>query len=160
MILIHPNLYIGKDADCIAFHDNPEFAIVHACKTCHMRVLNYKKSLPKDHPNYYFLENENHIYLNLLDLPKELSQKYADPKFLAAIRFIDKHISTHKVLIHCNQGQSRSTSVGLVYLAKNNIIRNDTYRKACNDFIKLYPKFKPNNGVKLYVRNNWNSLVK
>lgn len=156
---IHNNLYIGKDADCIAVRDNPEFAIVHACKTCHMRVLNYKKSLPRDHPNFYFLEDENHIYLNLLDLPNELAKSYADPKFFAAINFIDKYISTHNVLIHCNQGQSRSTSIGLVYLARNKIIRPDTYRKACNDFKNIYPDFKPNNGVKLYTRNNWFQLV-
>lgn len=153
------NLYIGNDADCAACAKNSDFAIVHACKTCHQKALRYTKSLPQTHPNYLVYENGNHLFLNLVDMPNEFSPKFTHPIFLAAICFIGKNIADKKVLIHCNQGQSRSTSIGLVYLAIAGVISKDTYQNAVKDFINIYPEYIPGNGAMLYTKNNWNYLV-
>ena len=42
-----------------------------------------------------------------------------------------------KVLIHCNQGISRSPSIGLHYLSVKGIIKNESYEVAKEDFIKI-----------------------
>ncbi len=157
---IHPNLFIGVDADCRKCGFDPEFAIVHACKTCHQSALGYAKSLPPTDPNYLIYENDRHLYLNLVDMPAEFQPKFTHPIFDRAMDFIDRHIAAHKVLIHCNQGQSRSTSLGLVWLARAGIINNENLESAAAEFIKLYPDYLPGNGVRLYTKNNWDYLMR
>ncbi len=157
---IHPNLFVGNDADCAKCTHDSDFAIVHACKTCHQSALGYTKSLIPIHPNYLIFETGRHLYLNLVDMPNEFQSKFTHPIFDRALDFISKYISAHKVLIHCNQGLSRSPSLGLVYLAGNGIIANKNYETAVSAFLKLYPDYEPGNGVKLYTRNNWDYLMR
>lgn len=157
---IYPNLYIGNDMDCKKCANDSNFAIVHACKTCHQSVLGYTKSLPSAHPNYLIFETDCNLYLNLVDMPAEFHPKFTHPIFDKALGFISKHITKHKVLIHCNQGGSRSASLGLVYLAQHGIIANNDFEIAMSAFLKRYPDYKPGNGVRLYTKNNWNYLIR
>jgi len=157
MVEIYNNLYIGSKDDC---DNNSNIAIIHACKTCHMNVLNYKKSLPQDHEHYLIYEpNIDNLYLNLVDMEKELLPRYTDQIMKEAIDFIDNNISKKSILIHCDQGMSRSPSIGLLYLAINNIISNDDYKIASQEFLRLYPKFNPGNGITKYLENNWKELI-
>ena len=64
-----------------------------------------------------------------------------------------------KVLIHCNQGISRSPSIGLLYLAVKGIIKNENYNIAKEDFIKIYPKYEPS-GIKEFLEINWCNYFK
>lgn len=64
-----------------------------------------------------------------------------------------------KVLIHCNQGISRSQSIGLLYLAVKGIIKNENYNIAKEDFIKIYPKYEPS-GIKEFLEINWSNYFK
>lgn len=64
-----------------------------------------------------------------------------------------------KVLIHCNQGISRSPSIGLLYLAVKGIIKNENYNIAKEDFIKIYPKYEPS-GIKEFLEINWSNYFK
>ncbi|MBU0979430.1 MAG: dual specificity protein phosphatase family protein [Nanoarchaeota archaeon] len=135
MIQVCKNLSVGTTSDC--FYDEKEdYAVVHACKTpCHQRKLHYNRNLPPTHPNYLIYEEENHLYLNIVDMDRILS-KFADPIFLKAIEFIEKNISTKNILIHCNLGQSRSPAIALVYMAKNELITNSSYTDAISEFVK------------------------
>lgn len=157
MIEIYKNLYIGNDSDCIANYN--KLAIIHACKTCHQKALNYSKSLPSSHPNYLIYENENNLFLNLVDMPKEFMPRFTDPIMKKALEFIDININEKQILIHCNQGFSRSPSIGLLWLAINNHISNDSYDSAIIDFKKLYPIYQPSAGIYLYLKNNWTRLM-
>ena len=157
---IHPNIFIGNDTDCAKCINDLEFAIVHACKTCHQTALNYTKSLPPSHQNYLIFESGQHLYLNLVDMTQEFQPKYTHPIFDRTMDFINEQLPERKVLIHCNQGLSRSTSIGLVYLARHGIIANDDLESAATEFIKLYPDYQPGNGVKLYTKNNWDYLMR
>jgi len=76
--------------------------------------------------------------------------------FVASLDFIEKHISERKVLIHCNLGLSRAPSIALLYLAKRaKVISGEDYRKATQDFVKLFPSYQPARGIALYLGIHW-----
>lgn len=157
MTEITKNLYIGNDQDF--FNSNGDMAVIHACKTCHQKGVGYHGNLSSAHPNYLILDINNHLYLNMVDMDKELLSKYTNPIMMSALNFIEKHLSAEPILIHCNQGVSRSPSIGLVYLARENKISNDSYFDAKNSFFEKYPQYAPGRGIELYMQNNWNDLM-
>jgi hypothetical protein len=156
---IYDSLFIGSDDDCATCVINPEFSIIHACKTCHQRAVGYKGSLPSTHPNYLIYENDAHLFLNMVDIPNELLPKFTNLIFNCAMKFIKREIQDKKILIHCNMGQSRSPSLGLAYLAITGIISNNSYEVAMKEFIGLYPEYLPGTGIMLYMQHNWNFLM-
>ena len=156
---IYTNLFIGNDNDCGVCATKSDYSIVHACKTCHQRALNYRGSLTPTHPNYLVYEHGRHIYLNIVDMPNELLPKFAHPIFKKAMIFINREIPNNKVLIHCNMGQSRSPSLGLAYLAIIDVIPKKSYAEAINEFTKLYPGYLPGTGIMLYMQHNWDFLM-
>jgi len=157
MIKIMYNLFIGNDYDCFTCSDG--FSVIHACKTCHQKGIGYRGSLPSSHPNYLVFEQENHLYLNMVDMENELLPRFTHPIMNRAILFIEKNITKNPILIHCNQGQSRSPSVGLVYLARENKIASNSYFEARKDFLNVYPNYLPGRGIELYLMNNWEDLI-
>jgi len=152
---IHHNLFVGNDADCNACAANPEFAIVHACKTCHQKALNYTGALPAMHPNYLIYEDGGHLYLNMVDMPKEFLPKFTNPMFKRAMDFIARELKTKKVLIHCNYGASRSPSLGLTYLAITGVISNHSFEEAATEFEAIYQTYTPGTGIMFYMKRNW-----
>ena len=158
MTEIHPHIFIGTDQECINTN-SPDWATIHACKNpCHASAVGYRGSLPSTHPNYLILENSEHLYLNMVDMNNELMPKFTNPIMKSAFAFIDKHIAERKLLIHCNQGLSRSPSIALLYLARKGEVANDLYSSAKNDFLKRYPIFNPGRGIELYMINNWQDI--
>lgn len=156
---IFKNIFIGSDREC-NFNNSLDWAIVHACKyPCHVQSVGYRGSLPSTHPNYLVLEKEKHLFLNMVDMEKEFSPIYTNPIMKSAMAFIEKHIDTQKILIHCNQGLSRSPSIALLYLATKGVIANGSYTGAVVEFQKLYPGFNPGRGIALYMNNNWNEIL-
>jgi hypothetical protein len=146
---ISENLFIGNDANCSTV--GSDFAIIHACKTCHQKGVGYRGNLSSSHPNYLIYETDNNLFLNLVDMDQELLSKFTHPIIKSALNFIRKHLNTEKILVHCNQGQSRSPSIGLVYLAQNGNISSNYYINAKEEFIKIYPEYLPGKGLELYL---------
>ena len=132
---IFDNLFIGSDHECRSGNFD---VVIHACKTCHQKALVYTKSLPSNHPNYLTFLNSNHLYLNMVDMDKELMAMYTNPIMSAAIKFIEDNIQSKQILIHCNQGMSRSPSIGLLYLARRKVISDLSYDTAKSDFLRMY----------------------
>lgn len=159
MVEIHKNLFIGSENNCTLNTVNG-LAVIHACKyPCHAKAVGYKGNLPKNHPHYLIMERQSHLFLNMVDMEQELHPLFTNPIMQAAMNFIDKNIETNKVLIHCNQGISRSPSIGLLYLAKKRIISNGKFNDALSEFVKLYPYYQPGKGIALYLAKNWNDLM-
>lgn len=159
MIQVYNNLYVGDMHDCMSYRrDN--IAIIHACKTCHCRVQGYRGSLCSDNPNYLIYKKGKNLYLNLVDMPCEFNPVYTNPMFDAAIKFIGAHIETIPVLIHCDCGVSRSPSIAMVYLAQTGAISSGDINRTVAEFQKLYPKYNPGNGIKMYIAKNWNYLMR
>ncbi len=157
MIEIIDNLFCGNDHDCSACGDH--FSVIHACKTCHQKGVGYRGNLPSTHPNYLIFEQENHLYLNMVDMERELLPRFTHPIMNSAICFIEKNITKTPILIHCNQGHSRSPSIGLIYLSRKNKIASNSYSDARNDFLNIYPNYFPGRGIELYLIKNWQGLM-
>lgn len=155
---ITENLYVGNDADCSTV--GSDFAIIHACKTCHQKGVGYRGNLSPSNSNYLIYENDNNLFLNLVDMDRELLSKFTHPILKYAMNFIKNHINTEKILVHCNQGRSRSPSIGLVYLAQNGNISSNSYINAKEEFVKIYPEYLPGKGLELYLHKNWDGVMK
>ena len=149
MIEVRPGLFVGNDADCAGF----DGAIVHCCKDpWHRRMVRYTtRALPKDHPEYLYAIRGNEIDLNMVDVDNPIY--FADCMINAGLEFIRvKLFEGKKVLIHCNEGHSRGP--GLAMLSMRNELP-DSFEEAEEEFGKLYPAYKPKNGIREYVRLHW-----
>lgn len=161
MIEVFSNLFVGNEADASNVLHTPGWYIVHACKEpFHRQALGYKgRGAPKEHPEYLIAERDGRLILNLVDAP---DSAYIPKEIMdAAVDAIHKNISKKKVLVHCNQGMSRSPTIALLYLAKyTNIFSSDDFAIALARFKKLYPAYAPANGVAMFAQENWNLYVK
>lgn len=159
MLEVAKNLFVGNELDC--FYDvKDDWAVVHACKhPCHVKKVGYTGSLPATHPEYLISEDKEHLFLNMVDMQQPLMPKYTHPIMKRAIEFINENILTKKVLIHCNQGESRAPSIALVYMAKSGLIQNKNFQQAYKDFIVIYPFYQPGNGISSYLQTRWDEIM-
>lgn len=157
-IQIIPGLYVGDKHSC-AFNSEG-WAVIHACKSHHQIALGYKGSLDSSHPSYLTHQTNNHLYLNLIDPDKPLFQ--LEP-FVKGLKFLLKWFKEKKLptLVHCDQGESRAPSLVLLYLALTKQIPNGGYSFAKKPFEELYPKYKPGNGIQIWLSDpaNWTKLM-
>jgi len=147
------NIHIGSKYE-LSLTDN-SWAFVHACKTSHQERLGYTKP-PKDEPYYIKFRDGNHLYLNWVDEPS--GRYFQVDTFITALDFIDEQIRAKQdVFIHCDQGQSRSPTLGMVYLAKRTDYLEDDFGSALNKFRAEYSMFNPS-GIIKFVQTNWDSI--
>lgn len=159
MIAITDKIHIGTDRHC-SFGSSDDWAIIHACKhPCHVKAVGYKGNLSKHHPNYLILEKDKHLVLNMVDMERELHPAFTNPIMEASMNFIGKYIDDNKILIHCNQGQSRSPSIAMVHLAKSGVISNSSFTNAAKEFKEMYQPYLPGKGVAAYMNRNWEYLM-
>ena len=157
LIKINNKIHIGDNLSC--FYENKEgWVVIHACKyPCYHKSVG-RKILNQSHKNYLIKEEENHLYLNIIDNDK-FDNRFAEPMIRKAIEFMKNNIKENNILIHCNVGLSRSPSIALVFLAKvSEEISNESYDDAKKDFLKLYPAYQPGLGVDNYLREYWEDL--
>ncbi len=144
---------VGAETDCMP--SASDLAIVHACKSpCHQRAIGYRGSLPPTHPHYLVLERGLDLYLNIIDPPVPLFKPALFSSFLA---FAHLHWSAGaRLLIHCNQGESRAPTLALLFLAKDlGVIRNNSFEAARVGFASLYPGYNPGIGIQRYLTEHW-----
>ena len=156
MIEIHERVFVANEVACSK--GNSGLVVVHACKKpCHQRVIGYSGNLQKTHPNYLVLEQDYDLFLNIIDPPTPL---FMPQLFTSFLSFATKHWGEGKrLLVHCNQGESRAPSLALLFLAKSlSAINNASYQAARKEFEPLYPQYKPGKGIESYFSNNWKSL--
>lgn len=158
MIEIYPNLFVGHQGDYeYQVKGQDGWAVVHACKEpYHRQLIGYRtRGAPKDHPEYFFAERGNRLYLNLVDapnpayIPKEIIDK--------AIEFIHEKLSEGlKVLVHCNQGESRSPGIAFLYLLREtDVLPQTSLDAALAKFRLIYPAFSPSRGISGFIAANW-----
>ncbi|WCN14930.1 hypothetical protein GV054_18905 [Marinomonas mediterranea] len=153
---IHERVIVTNDLSCT--RGNSEVAVVHACKSpCHQGAVGYRGKLPSTHPNYLVLEQEYDLFLNIIDPPIPL---FMPPLFTEFLAFANKHWSQdRKLLIHCNQAESRAPSLAMLFLAKGVFAIPDTsYEVARLEFEKLYSRYNPGKGIETYFSKNWSQL--
>ncbi len=155
--LLNKDLFVGAISD-ISKINYDEWAVVHATQTVHYQIFGWNRISNKpdrNHPNYIYYEKDNRLSLNWVDGGAFLYKWSGPETFNIILDFIDKWISLKKVLIHCDQGFSRSPSLCLLFLAKReHRISNESFFEAKKDFIKIYPDYAPG-GIGDYIRDNW-----
>ena len=158
MIEVYSGLYIGDERDYeLQVKHQDGWRIVHACKEpYHRKELGYRgRGAPKDHPEYLIAPRGHRLILNLIDpddpayIPKEIID--------AALDFIGEGLgSGHKVLVHCNLGESRSPAIGLLYLAAfTGAIPSSSLEEAEAAFLEIYPGYRPGAGIRGFLKQNW-----
>lgn len=136
--MVADNLYVADMEGCKRIDDE---AIIHACKyPCFKSV--------KSESNLFVCKDD--LYLNMIDPEKPL---FHNNLFEAALRFIHKNIFHRKVVVHCNQGQSRSTTIAMLYLFKDLV-----YSDAQDEFSELYPNYNPSLGIDTYMETHWSEF--
>jgi hypothetical protein len=160
VIEIHKNLFVGSEQDERSIRSEVGWFVVHACKEpYHRRALGYSgRAASKDHPEYLVARRPGRIVLNLVDV--------ADVRYVAveivdaALEEIHANIATSRVLVHCNQGLSRSPSIAFLYLVKftDGLSRRDL-QSDLTQFIGLYPPYAPAQGMADFVRVNWTTYA-
>jgi hypothetical protein len=156
MLEIDPGFFVGDDADERRVRGEPGWFFVHACKEpYHRQALGYTgRAASKDHPEYLIAHRDGRLILNLVDV--------ADVNYVAreivdiALESIYEHLGRTKVLVHCNQGHSRSPSIALLYLSRyTDRFAGMDVNEAVAAFRVLYPLYAPARGMADYVRLNW-----
>jgi hypothetical protein len=162
MLDIYPSLYIGNQNDYeFDVKSKSGWSVVHACKDpYHRQAVGYSgRSVSKDHPEYLIARRGNRLILNLID-PEDPAYI---PKVIidAAVEFVHEQLAAgQKVLVHCNQGMSRSPSIGLLYLTKyTDRIPTASFAEAEIAFRKIYPVYNPAGGVRGFMIMNWNNYA-
>lgn len=152
------SLFVGNQEDEKAITNPDEWAIIHAAKEpYHREALGYTgRSAPKDHPEYLMAYRpclntlpKNRLILNLVDVE---DPKYVHPSIMrAAMWFIDQNAH---VLVHCNQGASRSPTIAMLYLhsiGKLPLI----FEAAEAAFKEIYPPYCPGKGMRGFAQAHW-----
>lgn len=138
------NLYVGDINACKRINNSD--CIIHSCKfPCYTRIAG--KKIDKSDPNYLYFEAEKDLYLNIIDSDEPLFFKLT---FDVALEFIKKHIFENKVIIHCNEGRSRSPQIAMLYL-----FHNLDYREAQNRMLDIYEWYNPSIGIDEWLGYNW-----
>jgi len=161
MIEIYPNLWIGTEHDFESeVIGKTDWITVHACKEpYHRQLLSYTgRGAPKDHPEYLMATRGNRLYLNLVDVgnPAFFDKSIID----AALEFIHQGLlNNKKVLVHCNLGESRSPSIGLLYLAIYTDKLPKYFDAAEQVFRQIYPSYNPGAGIRGFLNLNWDNYI-
>jgi hypothetical protein len=145
MVKVHNKLIVGMHGKS---WKGPYIA---ACKEpCHRQALGYTtKAAPIDSSEYLWCYRGSGLILNLVD--------GTDPKWISsamveeALSFIDK--STDPVFLFCNQGESRSPTIALMWLVSRGHIIEKSFNDAETAFKKLYPSYKPKDGIRLFAKS-------
>lgn len=138
---------------------------MHCCKhPFHVEFAGYKgkKSLPADHPDYALKRVGNRMALNLVDMDR------FDPSYLdfnrkmleKAFEFLDEHYNNgDKILIHCNQGESRGPTIGLLYVSRMGEYNYSNFHDSVESFKIKYPRYSPKANIYKTVESLWGVFV-
>jgi hypothetical protein len=156
---IIPNLFIGTISDYELEKSNDDFYTVIAAKEPYHRIaVGYSgRSCGKEHPEYLFAERDRCLICNLVDVP---NPEWISPVIISrAFECIDNALVDNKqVLICCNQGQSRSATIGLMYMKKLGYFERMKFEEAEQAYLRIYPDYSPADGMRGFAQLNWGAL--
>jgi hypothetical protein len=156
VIKVYENLFVGSQDDEASVRQQTGWFVVHACKEpYHRDALGYTgRAASKDHPEYLIARRPGRLILNLVDVAdvNYISPEIIDP----ALDTIHQHIASNKILVHCNQGMSRSPTIAFLYLLKfTTVLPRQDIEGDVQEFQKLYPPYAPAKGMADYAQLNW-----
>lgn len=163
MIEIYNNIFVGSEQDYYSIQREPNWAILHCCKNpFHCQFVGYHGSLSPNHPDYALKRIGNEMALNLVDMDK-FSPNYLNFNqimFENAFSFLDEYRNNgFKLLIHCNQGESRGPTLGMLYAARLGVFDYVDFDSTVQKFRSIYPIYNPKLNIYLTTKNLWNNFV-
>ena len=164
MVEIYKNIFVGNENDYYQICFNDKWAVLHCCKNpFHCRFVGYKGNLNTNHPDYALKRINNEMALNLVDM-ELFSPRYLDfnrNMFYEAFDFLDEYYAQeYKLLIHCNQGESRAPMIGMLYTAKLGAYDYKSFDETYIEFQRIYSNFYPKKNIYFTVKNLWDCFVK
>ncbi len=161
MIEVCPNLHVGSERDEQSLRGQVGWFFIHACKEpYHRQALGYTgRAAAKTHPEYLIALRNGRLILNLVDVD---DPSYISPEIIdAALEAIRDNIQQRRILLHCNQGQSRSPGIALLYLLRHtDRLAPTDMAAAIAAFHTIYPPFAPARGMAEYIRLNWHRYAR
>jgi hypothetical protein len=151
-------LYVGSDKD-VEKAEERGYARLACCKDgpdSHRSMLKYTTPGAPKGKDYLFVRDGNVLALNLIDVddPTMIPDEVID----LGIEFIaEMQTAGRKLLVHCNAGYSRSTTITLMYLRAVGEMP-DSFITAEKKFRYLYPPYDPGVGMRAHARERWKSL--
>ena len=163
MIEIFNNVFVGSEQDYYTIQNELNWAILHCCKNpFHCQFVGYRGSLSPKHPDYAIKRIKNEMALNLVDMDR-FSANYLDfnkEMFETAFSFLDEYRNNgYKLLIHCNQGESRGPTLGMLYVARLGAFNYVDFDSTVKAFCTAYPFYNPKSNIYLTTKNLWNYFV-
>jgi predicted protein tyrosine phosphatase len=163
MIQVHPSLWIGSAADYESkvitgnALDRAGWAVVQAAKDpYHRAALGYTtRNAPKSNPEHLVAQRGNRLILNMIDAAYPAA--FNAGAIHQALSFTAKSLATGlTVLIHCNQGRSRSPSLAMLYLHATTAAYDSlSFQQAESRFMATYRAYAPAAGIRTFVANHW-----
>ena len=158
MIEVYSNLFVGGQNDYDSDVSRQSgWATVHACKEpYHRQALGYiGRGAPKTHPEYLVAKRGNRLMLNIVDADNPMF--FQKEMIISALDFIDQMRARDlKVLVHCNQGESRGPSIALLHMATRlHVLPTDSLVAAEQQFRQVYPHYNPNTGIRGHLQQYW-----
>ena len=175
LIEIYPNVFVGDENDYLNLGkehipgrniDQPtgDWAVLHCNKEPHHRqFVGYTgRGAPKDHPEYLVARRENRMALNMVDAKSP--QFFSKEMIISGLNFLDEcYKAGKKLLIHCNLGESRGPSIGMLFVLKRAVpldekeqqIPIETFEDAEVSFKQVYPSYNPGEGIKGHLQQFW-----
>lgn len=163
MIEVFPRLFVGDEEDYEAVVRRQDgWSVVHACKEpYHRAAIGYSgRAAPKSHPEYLMARRDERLILNLVDAP--------DPAYIpkeiidAALEFVESKLrDRRRVLVHCNEGNSRAPSIAFLYLvSRTDRFAGHNLDTALAAFKLLYPSYNPALGVRGFIRAHYDAYCR
>jgi hypothetical protein len=136
------------------------WSVVHACKEpFHRTFAGYPagKAAPAG-PEYLVAARGERLALNMIDAPvRGLVPLRLVEEFLAWAE--PRWMGGRPVLIHCNQGRSRSPALALLVLARAGVLPSASLADAEAAFRSRYPAYEPGVGVRGFLEQHWSALA-
>jgi hypothetical protein len=154
---IWERLYVGNDEDC--FEGSGGWSVVHACRHPCFQLAATRAGLAVPFPGdpvvgSLHLTDGHDLYLDLVDGPEPCFTAAPIARFLT---FAEDHWRQgRRLLVHCNQGLSRSPSLALLLLARRlGGLPRESFDAAMRGLQKLYPDYAPGVGISLFLSRTW-----
>ena len=144
----------GKEATSWVTEPIKGWAIVHAAKSpWHTKLLGYSGAAPEGHPERWWADRDRETYLNLVDSPQQYDA-IVMPIVQHGSRRIGDYLSDGlNVLVHCNQGMSRSPAVVLWWMGQQPV--STTFEESLAKLQVDHPYVRTDTGIMSMIKEHW-----
>jgi hypothetical protein len=143
-IQVYPGLFVGPGIDARTFYGN----ILHCAKE--PWYVDGLKNQGVPVCSNVLRTNAREMALNMIDAEK--ASFFPDEMINAGLDFItDTFAEGESILLHCNQGISRSPSMAFLWMFEHGFLDKE-FRYAVPQFKKIYKDWGPANGIWDYLK--------